>query len=55
MYGGVYDHAMDNLIEYSFGENMIAFLDVGTVIKDFLPQLITDNNGNRVIKLDSIP
>ncbi len=55
MYGGVYDHAMDNLIEYYFGENMITFLDVGTDIKDFLPQLIKDNNGNRVIELDSIP
>jgi hypothetical protein len=55
MYGGVYDHAMNNLIEYYFGENMITFLDVGTDIKNFLPQLIKDNNGNRVIELDSIP
>lgn len=55
LYGGVYDLAMDNLVEYYFGENTITFLDVGTDIKDFLPQLVKDNNGNKVTALDSIP
>ncbi len=55
MYGGVYDLAIDNLIEYYIGENTITFLDGGTDIMDFLPQLIKDNNGNKVTALDSIP
>jgi hypothetical protein len=55
LYGGVYDLAMDNLVEYYFGENTITFLDVGTDIKDFLPQLVKVNNGNKVTALDSIP